>query len=126
MKLLKGVTVLKGYELYKKVLNLLGYINNDDSITSDSLLYKRAFGVINQILLDLKQTEIEDMNCEIKIPKACEEALSYGVAMMLSLIGGDSERNRLFTSLYNAKRAAALCENSSIKDVMPNVDGGAV
>ncbi len=117
---------MKGYELYKRVLNLLGYINNDDCITSDSLLYKRSLGVINQILLDLKQSEIEDMNSEINIPKPCEEALTYGTAMMLSLIGGDSEKNYLFTSMYNAKRSAALCESSSVTDVIPNVDGGAV
>ncbi len=117
---------MKGYEVYKRVLNLLGYINNDDSITSDSALYKRALYAINQILLDLKQEEIESMNDSINIPKSSVEALIYGVAMLLALIGGDGERNRLFAELYNAKRSAALSEINTVSDVMPNVDGGAI
>lgn len=117
---------MKGYEVYKKVLNLLGYMNNDDSITADSALYKRALYAINQILLDLKQAEIEGMNDVINIPKPSVEALVYGVAMLLSLIGGDGERNRLFTELYNAKRSAALNEVDTVLDVMPNIDGGAI
>lgn len=117
---------MKGYEVYKRVLNLLGYMNNDDSITSDNALYKRALYAINQILTDLKQKEIEGMNDSIDISKVGGEALIYGVAMLLSLIGGDGERNRLFTELYNAKRSAALCEINTVSDVMPNVDGGAI
>ncbi len=117
---------MRGYEVYKRVLNLLGYINNDDNITPDSALYNRAIYAINQILLDLKQNEIESMNDIINIPKLSAEALVYGVAMLLSLIGGDGERNRIFAELYNAKRCAALNEAGTVLDVMPNVDGGAI
>ncbi len=117
---------MKGYELYNRVLNLLGYVNNDDSITSNSALYKRALYAINQILLDLKQNEIESMNDTINIPKAHAEALIYGVTMLLALVGGDGERNRLFTNIYNSKRSAALSEVDTVLDAMPNVDGGAI
>ncbi len=117
---------MKGYDLYKRVLNLLGYMYSDDGITSDNLLYKRALYAINQILLDLGQNEIEDMNCEINLSKAQLDALVYGVAMMLSLIGGDGERNRLFANIYNAKRGGALNTVDNITDAMPNIDGGAI
>ena len=117
---------MKGYDLYKRVLNLLGYMYSDDSITSDNLLYKRALYAINQILSDLDQNEIADMNCEIKLSKPQLDALIYGVAMLLSLIGGDGERNRLFTNLYNAKRGAVLNRVDAVTDAMPKVDGGAI
>ena len=117
---------MKGYDVYKRVLNLLGYMYNDDSITSDNVLYKRALYSINQILLDLGQNEIADMNCEINLSKAQLDALVCGLAMLLSLIGGDGERNRLFTNLYNAKRSAALNKVDVVVDAMPNVDGGAI
>ena len=52
--------------------------------------------------------------------------MPYGVAMLLSLIGGDGERNRLFTNLYNAKRGAVLNRVDAVTDAMPKVDGGAI
>ena len=66
------------------------------------------------------------MNCEINLSKSQLDALVYGVAMMLSLIGGDGERNQLFTNIYNAKRSAVLNTVDNIVDAMPNVDGGAI
>lgn len=115
---------MTGNDVLKRVLNLLGYLNNDDSITSDTAIYKRAIHVINQVLLDLKQSEIEDMSCVIKISDSCREALIYGVAMMLSLIGGDGNNNSLFTEIYNAKRSAALNEVGVIVDTLPIVSEG--
>ena len=117
---------MTGYELLKRVLNLLGYVYTDDKITHDSGLYKRSFYIINQILNDLNQAEIEDMNAEIKIPKKSLEALPYGVAMLLALTSGDSNKNHLFTEIYNSKRSAALCQKDNIEDKMPNVTMGEI
>ena len=115
---------MKGHEIYKRVLNLLGYINQDDVITDDSTLYSRALDALNQILLDLKQEEVKDLESDINIPKLSMEALVYGMAMMLSLIGCDNELNRVFTQIYNAKRSAALNEITAVKDVLPTVIEG--
>lgn len=115
---------MKGYEIYKRVLNLLGYINQDDIVTSDEALFRRALYAMNQILADLKQNEMKDLNCDINISKVTEEALVYGTAMMLSLIGGDSELNRVFTQVYNSKRSAALNEITAVTDVLPIVVEG--
>ncbi len=117
---------MKGSDLYKRVLNLLGYLNNDDSIASDMALYKRAIHAFNQILLDLNEKEITDLNCEIDIPQKNREALIYGVAMILSLTSGDSERNRLFADIYNAKRSAALSSTDKVSDVLPITFGGEI
>ncbi len=115
---------MKGYEIYKRVLNLLGYENYDDTVTADGTLYRRALYALNQILVDLKQDEVEDLNSVINIPKASMDALVYGVAMILSLIGCDSELNRVFTQIYNSKRSAALNEISAVADVLPTVVEG--
>jgi hypothetical protein len=115
---------MKGYEIYKRVINLLGYVNQDDSISADNALYRRALYAFNQILVDLKQDEVKDLNCEINIPKASMEALVYGVAMVLSLIGCDAELNRVFTQIYNSKRSAALSESATVVDVLPTVIEG--
>ena len=115
---------MKGYEIYKRVLNLLGYINQDDIITSDDALFRRALYAMNQILADLKQDGVKDLNYDINISKSAEEALVYGMAMMLSLIGGDSELNRVFTQVYNSKRSSALSEITAVTDVLPTVVEG--
>ena len=115
---------MRGHDVYKRVLNLLGYINNDDNISADSALYSRALHVINQILIDLKQEEIPDMNSVVNISAQCCEALIYGVAMMLSLIGGDGNMNGIFTNIYNSKRSAVLNSTDVIVDTLPIVNEG--
>ena len=115
---------MNGNEIYKRVINLLGYINYDDAVTYDTLLHCRALYALNQILVDLKQEEVKDMDVAINIPKASMDALVYGMAMMLSLIGCDSELNRVFTQIYNSKRSAALNEISAVVDVLPTVVEG--
>lgn len=113
--------MLKGNDAYKTALNLLGYLNTDDRISPDGEMYKRAVCVINQILIDLKQDKIGGLYDEISITPQAAEALPYGVAMLFALINGDSNKNSLFTEIYNSKRAAALCEIDKITDKMPNV-----
>ena len=117
---------MTGYDLLKKVLNLLGYVDSDDKVTHDSGLYNRSFYIINQILADLNQGEIKGMNDEIKIPQKCAEALPYGVAMLLALVSGDNNKNHLFAEIYNSKRSAALCQKEIIDDKMPNVALGEI
>ena len=115
---------MKGNDVYKRVLNLLGYINSDDSITSDVVLYKRSLHIFNQILLDLNQKELNDFESEMNLSKPYLEALIYGVAMLLSLNCGDAERNKIYTNIYNAKRSAALSSIETITDVMPTTVEG--
>ena len=115
---------MNGHNVYERVLNLLGYINKDDEVSVDELLYNRTLHVINQILIDLKQEEINDMNSELNISASCYEALIYGVAMMLSLIGGDGNKNGIFTDIYNSKRCAFLNKTDQIVDTLPVVSEG--
>ncbi len=117
---------MKANEVYKRALNLLGYVDSDDTVVPDSALHKRTIHIINQILADLKQNEIENMNAEINISKICLEALVWGVAMLLSISTADADKNRVFTSIYNSKRSAALCETDTVTDKIPNVGLGEI
>lgn len=115
---------MTGHKIYTRVLNLLGYINHDNSITPDAELQGRALHALNQILIDLKQEEVADMDCEINLSQSSIEALIYGVAMILSLSGCDAEINRVFTQIYNSKRSTALSEICVVTDVLPTVIEG--
>lgn len=112
---------MKGYDIYKRALNLLGYSGGEGSPTAAELMEKRCLEAVNQILADLKCEPISSLSAELANTAAKTEALCYGTAMMLSLTEGDGEKNRLFTEIYNAKRAAALACIEHVGDCLPNV-----
>lgn len=112
---------MRGYDIKKRVLNLLGYSGNAGNPSSAELIEKRCLEAVNQILADLKSEPISSLSEDIRISSAKTEALCYGTAMMLSLTEGDGEKNRLFTEIYNAKRAAALACIEHVGDCLPNV-----
>ncbi len=118
--------MMSGYDIYKKVLLRLGFNSTDNhTVLSDGrVIMAKEF--INQILSDLRLDEIEDMTAKIKCSKAQGEAVCYGVAMLMALSEGDSEKNKLFTDLYNAKRASVLSEVSFIEDTLPSAENGGV
>lgn len=114
-----------GSEIYKKAMLLLGY---NDIINNQSLqarFEEQGAELISQIADDLQISGIESLSSDLEINTAQREALIYGTAMLLSLVEGDSSKSRIFTELYNAKRAAALKNTAEITDVMPHteVDG---
>ena len=111
---------MRGSDLKKRVLNLLGYSGNAGSPSSAALMEKRCLEAVNQIMADLKGESISSLSEELTISAAKTQALCYGTAMMLSLTEGDGEKNRLFTDLYNSKRAAALACIEHVGDCLPN------
>ena len=117
---------MSGYEVYKKELLRLGYNSSDNEVVfSDSRLL-RAKELINQILSDLNIGQINELSSPINCSKAELEAVCYGVMMLLSLSEGESEKNKLFTDIYNAKRAAVLSRVSLIEDTLPKAESGGV
>ena len=44
--------------------------------------------------------------------------------MLLAVSEGETEKNKLFAQIYNAKRAAVLCETQSVEDKLPSVSYG--
>ena len=115
---------MTGYDIYNKVLNLSGNINHIDDGFSEQIILERMPDIINQICFDLKIPTIKALENEINATEAQIDALCYGAAMLLSLSGGETEKNRLFTQIYNAKRAAVLSEIQKIQDRLPTVSYG--
>lgn len=112
---------MKGFDIYKRCIVLMGYTSSDSDAISDRTLIDRFPEIINQIAMDLKAEPIESLSEDIKLSAPKQEALCYGAAMLLALTEGDGAKNQLFAGIYNAKRAAALCETDSISDVLPSI-----
>ena len=115
---------MTGYDVYKKVLNISGRMNCADNSFSEQVLLERMPDIINQICLDLKIEAISALENTVKATEKQIDALCYGTAMLLSVSEGETEKNRLFTQIYNAKRAAVLCETDKIEDSLPSVSYG--
>ena len=56
---------------------------------------------------------------ELNLSEELKETMLTGVLMLLSLNIGDTIQNKLYTDLYNAKRAKYLSSNDTVKDVLP-------
>ena len=114
---------MNGYDIYEKAVLRLGYKRMGESDIVDTRLSERSLEFINQIAEDLKLKQIENLSQEINIGLPYTEALCCGLAMLLSLSEGDTNKNIIFTALYNAKRAAALCEGDTVEDTLPTTEG---
>ena len=115
---------MTGNDLYKRTLGLLGYLNSNTVLANKDNLLKRATDIINQICFDLKLKTISELENTIVATSERLDALCYGVAMLLAVSEGETEKNKLFAQIYNAKRAAVLCETQSVEDKLPSVSYG--
>lgn len=115
---------MKGYDVYKRALNLLGYIGSDEDQALSKSLLKRSFELINQILEDLNICKISSLVDDIEASAKQLQAVCYGTAMLIAVSEGDSAKNALFAEIYNAKRSAALSGISKIEDNLPTVSYG--
>ncbi|MBQ9965316.1 MAG: hypothetical protein IJP22_01135 [Clostridia bacterium] len=114
---------MSGLDILNKAILLLGY-NQATFSDNKSDFNIRALDVINNICIDLGLTTIDSLTSIITADKRKFDALTTGVAMLLSLLEGDTNKNIIFTGLYNAKRAICLKTSSVVEDVMPYDDGG--
>ncbi len=111
---------MTGNDIFDIVVSLLGYTDFSRKLQDSSGLKERTLCAINQITNDLCGAKaIDNLFDEIPIDDASAAATPYGVAMLLSLIDGDSDKNAVFSSIYNAKRAAAKGKRAIVSDVLP-------
>ncbi len=110
---------MSGYKIYKKVIARLGY-----NESKDQKLLERALEAINQICADLKLPPASSLSEEITNDLQTEEAICCGAAMLLALNEGDGEKNRIFTEIYNSKRAGLLSCNDRVVDMLPVAESG--
>ncbi len=115
---------MTGNDILSRVLNLLGYLNSGTVRSDNDNLLKRAPDIINQICSDLKIKEIVRLSDNIESDKKGLDALCYGTAMIMALVEGDSDKNRMFSDIYNAKRATALSSKEFIEDKLPKISYG--
>ena len=115
---------MTGNEIFERVLNLLGYLHSHSVRADNQNLLKRAPDIINQICLDLKIPQINRLSDKIEAKAEKVDALCYGTAMLMSLIEGDGALNKIFTDIYNAKRAVVLSSKDTVEDKLPTVSYG--
>lgn len=112
---------MTGYDIYKKTMMLLGYTDDKGTPQDNGRLHSRTLDAINQIGADLCGMEpIAGLYSMLSIPQKALEAMPYGVGMLLSFSDGNAEKNRVFSDIYNAKRATVKASVSSVKDVIPS------
>lgn len=112
---------MNGYEIYNKALLRLGY----NGSLNDRLI-KRFPELLNQITEDLKIGTVCDVFEEVNTDNKGIEAICCGVAMLLALSESDGEKHRLYSEVYNAKRATFLAGNTKVEDRLPYVESGDV
>jgi hypothetical protein len=115
---------MTGYDIYKKVLSISGYSASDQADFSQQVILERMPDIINQICFDLKIPSISELENIIGATPKQIDALCYGVAMLLAVSEGETEKNKLFAQIYNSKRAAVLCETQSVEDKLPYISYG--
>ncbi len=107
---------MTGYEILKKALQRLGIKNENNSLNL------RAVEYINQISADLNGGAIENLSDTLESsPELCE-AITVGLVMLFSLTIGDTAANKIYTDLYNAKRAKLLSNSDTVTDKLPKGD----
>lgn len=109
---------MSGYDIFKKALLRLSYTKFENNLSVKALEF------INQICIDLKLPAVENLSQEMNLSADIAEAVCCGLAMLLSLSEGDSEKNRIYTNMYNSKRAAVLSKTTYVEDVLPNFENG--
>ena len=113
---------MTGYDIFKRVCAILGY--EDFFETADESKAISFWHILNQILSDLKLTEIETLSSVIDASKKQKEAIIYGCAMLLAGNLNDMTLANTFTQLYNGKRNGVLCESDTRRDVIPTPPQG--
>ena len=109
---------MTGYDIYKKALVRLSYKDFENKLSLKALEF------INQICIDLKLPNVQSLSQNIDFSADVAEAVCLGLMMLLTLSEGDSEKNIIYTNLYNAKRASVLSKIVYVEDVLPNTQNG--
>lgn len=111
---------MTGNDIYLTVTTLLGFGDALSDTRNDITLRERMLVALNRIGADLcDMPPVKSLNDSVSLSSAFCEALIYGVAMLISLTDGDSEKNSIFTSLYNSKRASAKAQKAAVSDTLP-------
>ena len=109
---------MTGYDIYDRVCGLLG--------CHDLIEHKENgkcavfLNMLNQICADLGVRSLENLSQKIIMKETQTEALIYGSAMLFSVTLRDAGCAKIYTELYNSKRAKALSKTDTRQDILPS------
>lgn len=119
-----------GKEIFDRAVRLLNYTNvygeNDGRLYAS--VYKRGLALVNQIYADLWQVEkggqpfcpLCFLDEELRLSSRLrEDAMPYGVAMLLAQGERDSANQQVMASVYSQKRRAHSPDRRA--DALPRV-----
>ncbi|MCQ2449729.1 MAG: hypothetical protein MJ132_06040 [Clostridia bacterium] len=112
---------MNGYDIFLRAAAMLGFTRD---VAERTGLTGNAGGMLRELCMDLGVEPLEALSEALSVTPAQNEALLYGMAMLMALACGDGAANRYYTSLYNAKRARAKACVGKIADVLPRDNGG--
>ncbi len=111
---------MTGYDAVNRALLLLGTSDEDYRLRRDGPSTAVLLEAVNRIGDELfGMPGISVLSEEISSDSKTLNALVYGVAMLLALVMGSDEQNRIFARLYDMSRARLKSCSVSIKDVLP-------
>lgn len=116
---------MNGYELCERAHIRLG-IANEDGFALQKNTSRRDLEFLNQILSDLKIEPLKELSDKIECAPNITEAICCGITMLISFCEGETEKNKHYTSVYNAKRAAVLGVAERVEDTIPTTEGGGI
>lgn len=109
---------MTGYDIYDRVCGLLGchdLIGHKENGKCAVFL-----NMLNQICADLGVRNLENLSQKIIMKETQTEALIYGSAMLFSVTLRDAGCAKIYTELYNSKRAKALSKTDTRQDILPS------
>lgn len=119
-----------GDQILRQALILLNYVDAYGAVDTakGAELWRRGLTAVNQIYAELwYQEQGETAFVPLASPdqavrlsdRVRQTVMPYGVAMLLAQSEGDGDEQRLFASLYNAKRTAVAGPPDRRLDVLP-------
>ena len=123
-----------GREVLYRAFKLLGYTDGYGGVDGarDAELLRRGTAALEQILADLRRIETPGQtdgwtgDLDSPLPLSAEtvnDAMPYGVAMLLAQGESDGDAQSLYAALYNGKRAGIRRPAERRADVLPRVYG---
>ena len=110
---------MKAEMIYDTAVMLAGRDIYNEYIEDNDYQRRRAVFLINQVMLELSQPMISSLEQNITANPKFFDALCYGTARLIAVSACDSVTANTLTETYNAKRAAALCSITRVKNRIP-------
>ncbi len=107
---------MTAYNIYMNAMKLLGY--DTEGLCENDILKNVVF-IVNTVLNDLSLGAVERVQDQIQCTLAQQQAVIFGMAAIIAMTSGDSEKYNMMSTIYLEKRRAVKSCVQKIKDVFP-------